>query len=352
MKFSILVPVYNVEKYLEQCVDSLLLQDYNGEYEIILVDDGSTDSSGEICDRYADKAPKKIKVIHKKNEGVVSARKTGIDNATGEVCLFIDSDDFVEANLLSTVEGAFSRNPDADIIMYTFLYYDDGRKMYRRNELSNKEIAYEKEEKLVLYSALLFSTNASSLCTKAIKTEIFRQDATDYTLYYNKTMAEDWFQSINLITMAKKIVYINEPLYNYRINLQSVSRSFSTADIDKKNILYVYDRLTELLSVWGMDDEETRKKLKARWLNETMYTFSKYMENAGSVKDIRIILNYNWSSMLPEGVENNPNEYENKSYRYLFEKLKSKKYVSIILFFIKKKAIRKIRDLKSKVLGK
>lgn len=352
MKFSILVPVYNVEKYLEQCVDSLLLQDYNGEYEIILVDDGSTDSSGSICDRYAKQNPSIVKVIHKKNEGVVSARKTGIDNATGEVCLFIDSDDFVETNLLSTVEGAFSKNSDADMIIYTFFYYADGKKIYRKNKLFDKEIVYENEEKLMLYSALLFTTNLSSLCTKAVKTEMFRRDATDYTLYYNKKMAEDWFQSINLITMAEKIVYINEPLYNYRTNLQSVSRSFSTADIDKKNILYVYDRLTELLPIWGMNDEETRKKLKARWLNETMYTFSKYMENAGSVKDIRTILNYNWSSMLPEGVENNPNEHENKSYRYLFEKLKSKKYVSIILFFIKKKAIRKIRDLKSKVLGK
>ena len=101
-----------------------------------------------------------------------------------------------------------------------------------------------------------------------------------------------------------------------------------------------------------MDNGENRQKLKARWLNETMYTFSKYMENAKCLKDIKLILNYNWSSMLPEGVENNPNEYENKTYRKLFEKLKSKEYFSILLFFIKKKTVRKIRDLKSKVLGK
>ena len=66
MKFSILVPVYNVEKYLEQCVDSLLSQDYDGEYEIILVDDGSTDSSGKICDKYAEENPEIVKVYHKK----------------------------------------------------------------------------------------------------------------------------------------------------------------------------------------------------------------------------------------------------------------------------------------------
>ncbi len=352
MKFSILVPVYNVEDYLEQCVDSLLSQDYSGEYEIILVDDGSTDSSGKICDKYACKNSEIIKVFHKRNEGLVSAREVGIANATGEACLFVDSDDFVEANLLSTLERAFDSNPGSDIIIYSYWYYNDGTKSERKLRLSEIETVYEDEKKNELYSNLLFSTNTTPIWTKAVRTKILRQDATDYSLYYEKNMAEDWFRSVNLINIAKKIIYIDVPLYNYRTNAQSISRSFSAEGIEKKNILYVYDRLTELLPVWGMDDEETRKKLKARWLNETMYTFSKYMENAGSIKDVRLILKYNWSSMLPEGVENNPNEYENKSYRYLFEKLKSKKYVSIILFFIKKKTIRKIRDLKSKVLGK
>lgn len=352
MKFSILVPVYNVEKYLEQCVDSLLLQDYNGEYEIILVDDGSTDSSGKICDKYAYENSEIIKVFHKRNEGLVSAREVGIEKATGEVCLFVDSDDFVEANLLSTVERAFDSNSGSDIIIYSYWYYNDGIKTERKIRLPEIKTVYEDEKKNELYSNLLFSTNTTPIWTKAVRTNILRQDATDYSLYYKKNMAEDWFRSVNLINIAKKIIYIDVPLYNYRTNAQSLSRSFSAEGIEKKNILYVYDRLTELLPIWGMNDEETRKKLKARWLNETMYTFSKYMENAGSVKDIRTILNYNWSSMLPEGVENNPNEHENKSYRYLFEKIKSKKYVSIILFFIKKKTIRKIRDLKSKVLGK
>ena len=352
MKFSILVPVYNVEKYLEQCVDSLLSQDYDGEYEIILVDDGSTDSSGCICDRYAKLNPERIKVFHKKNEGVVSARQTGIDKSTGEVCLFVDADDFVEKELLSTVDNAFRKNPDTDIVIYSFFYFTDGTKVSRKNILTDKEKTYKGETKKELYLSLMFSTSILSLCTKAIRKDIFNQDTVNYSLCYDKVLAEDWFQSINLITVAKKIAYINEPLYNYRTNLKSTSRSFSAEGIDKKNILYVYERLTELLPEWGMDDEETRRKLKARWLNETMYTFSKYMENAKSLKDIKLILNYNWSSMLPEGVENNPNEYENKTYRKLFEKLKSKEYFSIILFFIKKKTVRKIRDLKSKVLGK
>lgn len=352
MKFSILVPVYNVEKYLEQCVDSLLSQDYNGGYEIILVDDGSTDCSGKICDAYSIKFPEKIKVIHKNNEGLVSAREVGIKNAAGDICLFVDSDDFAESTLLSTVADVFERNSDTDIVMYSFSYHTNGTKTERKNCLSEHETVYQGKNKSELYSNLLFSTNTTPIWTKAVKTEFLRQDNIDYSVYYDKNMAEDWFRSINLINKAKKIIYINISLYNYRTNEQSISRSFSAEGIGKKNIIYVYERLVELLPEWGMDNEETHKKLKARWLNETMYTFSKYMENAKDFRNIKIILTYNWLSMLPEGVENNPNEYENMIYRKLFEQLKGKEYFSIIFFFIKKKTVRKIRDLKSKVLGK
>lgn len=90
---SIIVPVYNVEEYLRECVDSVLNQTYS-DVEVILVDDGSTDQSGNICDEYA-KMDSRIKVIHKKNRGVSSARNTGIETASGERIIFVDSDDCI-----------------------------------------------------------------------------------------------------------------------------------------------------------------------------------------------------------------------------------------------------------------
>ncbi len=352
MRFSILVPVYNVEEYIGQCVDSLLSQTYNGEYEIILVDDGSTDKSGEICDRYAEEYPKRIKVIHKENHGVVAARENGIVAAQGDICLFVDSDDFAENNLLEEVDSVFMRDSDTDMVMYSFSYFTKGCKHPKTNTLSLTEKVFDETNKEEIYSALILSTAVIPLWNKAIKTDILRSDPTDYSLFYDKKMAEDWFQSIYLFSAAKKIIYINKPLYNYRTNLQSVSRSFNVETIDKNNILYVYDRFMEFLPQWGMDTPENREKLNARWLNETMYTFSKYMENAGSIGDVRAILNYDWLSMLPEEAANNPNEHENKTYRKLLEKIKRKEYTYIILFFAKKKAVKKIRDLKSKVLRK
>ena len=94
-RYSIIVPVYNVEDYLPECVDSLLAQDTATPYEILLVDDGSTDSSGSICDAYADKDAR-VRVIHKSNGGVSSARNTGIQMAKGAYIFFVDSDDILE----------------------------------------------------------------------------------------------------------------------------------------------------------------------------------------------------------------------------------------------------------------
>lgn len=346
MKFSILVPVYNVEKYLEQCVESLLDQTFDGKYEIILVNDGSTDSSGRICDKYAQSHPERVRVIHKKNEGLVSARQTGIEIANGEYTLFVDSDDFVENHLLETVNDCIKRNSNPDMVIYSFKYYSNGKTAERKSTLAVNETIFENVSKKEVYEALISTSFITSLWSKALKTIILKNDPTDYSQYYNKNMAEDWFRSIHLLTEAESIVYINKHLYNYRANEQSISRSLSPETIEKKNILYVYDRFMEYLPKWDMDTEEYRQKLNARWLNEVMFTFSQYYEAASSSKDKKAILNYDWSSMLPADAQKNTNNpYENLVYRNLYTKLTDKKLFYIKLFFIKKKSKRFIRKL-------
>lgn len=345
MKFSILVPVYNVEKYLEQCVDSLLDQTYKGEYEIILVDDGSTDSSGEICDKYAKTNPDKIKVVHKKNEGLVSARQAGIEVASGEYSLFVDSDDFVENNLMETVNDCIDRNDNPDMVIYSFRYYSNGRTTERKSTLASEEKVFTKDNKKELYEALISTTFITSLWTKAIKTEILKKDPTDYRLFYDKNMAEDWFRSIHLITSAQKIIYINIPLYNYRTNEESISRSFRPETIEKKNILYVYDRFIEYLPKWNMDTEEYHQKLNARWLNETMYIFSKYYENV-MASEKKSVLKYDWSLMLPsESQINTDNPYENHIYRNIYSNLVEKNFLPVKIYFLKKRIRKFIKKL-------
>ena len=117
---SIIIPVYNVEKYLPQCIDSVLAQSYRN-FELILVDDGSPDGSPSICDRYACK-DNRVKVIHQQNSGVSTARNNGIDNAKGEWITFIDSDDFVESDYLERFQAG---KDDADLIVQGLEYYDN-----------------------------------------------------------------------------------------------------------------------------------------------------------------------------------------------------------------------------------
>lgn len=352
MKFSILVPVYNVEKYLEQCVDSLLNQTYKGEYEIILVDDGSTDSSGKICDKYQKNNPNKIKVIHKKNEGLVSARQAGIEVASGEYSLFVDSDDFIEDNLLETVSNIIVNNKKTDAVIFSMNYYDGTTKKPKKDLFRQDETVFTSKNKKEIYEALIRTPYVTSLCLKAIRTSILKNDPTDYSLYYDKNMGEDWFRSIYLLTAAEKIVYINEPLYNYRTNENSISRSFRSETIEKKNILYVYDRLMEYLPKWGMDTEECHQKLNARWLNETMYTFSNYYENVHHSQK-KSVLNHDWSSMLPEEVKNGiDNPYENKNSRKLYTLIANKNFLKVRLYFAYKNIYKNYRKLKSRLLNK
>ena len=110
IKVSVIVPLYNAEKYAKRCIESVLRQTYNN-YELILIDDGSKDRTGEICDHYAD-IDSRIKVIHKKNGGVSSARNKGLQEAQGEWITFLDADDWIEPNFLKIVEDSSDHSID------------------------------------------------------------------------------------------------------------------------------------------------------------------------------------------------------------------------------------------------
>ena len=118
MEVSVIIPIYNSEKYLRRCIDSVLNQMF-GDYEILLIDDGSTDCSSEICEKYSEKSSK-IKVIHKPNGGVSSACNLGIDNSRGKYLMFCDSDDYVEPDWIETMYQYAEKNPDSFVFSAFF----------------------------------------------------------------------------------------------------------------------------------------------------------------------------------------------------------------------------------------
>ena len=129
MLFSIIIPVYNVEKYLRECVDNLLEQDFH-DFEVILVDDGATDSSGAICDEYAENS-EKVKVIHQKNAGQAVARNAGTEIAQGEYVIYIDSDDYIcDKAFLSKLAVKTEKQPD--VILYGYKKFFESNKKHSK----------------------------------------------------------------------------------------------------------------------------------------------------------------------------------------------------------------------------
>ena len=131
---SVIVPVYKAEKYMHRCVDSILAQTFTN-FELILVDDGSPDGSGTLCDQYAQK-DNRVKVIHKENGGVASARQCGIDNATGEYTIHADPDDWVEPNMLQELYNK-AKELDADMVICDFYVDTENERVYRTQNVSS-----------------------------------------------------------------------------------------------------------------------------------------------------------------------------------------------------------------------
>ena len=158
-KVSIIVPVYKAEKYLHRCIDSILSQSFT-DWELILVDDGSPDSSGAICDEYAQKDAR-IQVIHKVNGGVSNARQSGMDIAKGEYVIHADPDDWVETNMLEELYGK-AKEEDADMVICDFIYeYAAGPKYHRQN--------IESLDSRSVLKQLLLQQLHGSCCNKLVK---------------------------------------------------------------------------------------------------------------------------------------------------------------------------------------
>lgn len=135
-KISVIVPVYNTEQYLPRCIDSILSQTFT-DFELLLIDDGSKDSSGKICDEYAAK-DSRIRVFHKENGGVSSARNLGLDNSQGEWIIFVDSDDWIESLLIDSCINLIQKHPKIDIIRYGYYEEKSSNKYTIRNSKENE----------------------------------------------------------------------------------------------------------------------------------------------------------------------------------------------------------------------
>ena len=216
MLFSIVVPVYNVEKYLDECIQSILEQTntINNDCEILLIDDGSTDMSGEICDSYSQQFPQLIKVYHKENQGLLATRRYGFQRTCGEYVINCDSDDLLENRMLESVKRIIIKYKNPDIVFINNYRYDGKNRIVLNQDIfGNVHDTYVNKEDVL--SKFMSGHSIVSVCGKVIKRSCIDIDR-DYNEYGRLSTGEDTLQSIEFFSKAQTFVYLNEPLYDYR----------------------------------------------------------------------------------------------------------------------------------------
>ena len=235
---TIVVPVYNNQEDLPRCVQSLVEQDYKNT-QIILIDDGSKDDSGKICDHFAEQYDN-VEVIHQKNSGVSAARNSGIEHAKGEYLCFVDSDDTLEKDALTIMHNNMIKyNADISMIGYKEIWPHKEINYGRENEVR----LYSKEE--VLKEFLPMNTLSPAPWGKLIKRKLYEKVLFDREI----AIAEDKKYNLELLCMADVVCYEETPKYNYYIRVGSATKSSASEKHAK--------------AVWGM--KEVRDRLKKEY---------------------------------------------------------------------------------------
>lgn len=231
LKISVIIPIYNVEQYLNECIDSVINQTYKN-LEIILVDDGSKDLSGEICDTYIEK-DERIIVIHKENGGLSDARNTGIKRATGDYLCFLDSDDFWEDSeaIERLAERISITNPDVLNYSYVKYYEYTDSKVPQFTDIPAMPVDLKTKNEQMDY-IVKNSYYIASACNKMIRRELFEKGL----LFEKGKLSEDIPWCARLLVLAESLDFICEDFYVYRQRETSITHTMATkACIDLKN---------------------------------------------------------------------------------------------------------------------
>lgn len=280
MEFSILVPIYNVENYILECLKSIDSQTHKN-FEVILVNDGSTDQSKEICEKFISTRPN-FKIINKSNEGLLSARRVGLEHAKGDYCIFCDSDDYLETNALEELHNVIKNQNKPDLIIYQSYEVKNGKKSFFLSPNNIKEGWIE--NKTIVYSHFFMDYSLNPLWIKAVKRCVV-DVSKDYSNLYDVSYGEDLVQSVPLILNSDKIYYLNMPLYNYRIGSGMMKRfNKNYYRSYKKAITYV----SSMLKNEDIDSFEEKKAFYILKLTANYVLQFKYSKNI-DIQELNIL---------------------------------------------------------------
>lgn len=282
-KVSIITPIYNAEKTLHKTIKSIIAQTLQ-DWELLLIDDGSTDTSSKICDVYATE-DKRITVIHKYNEGVAMARKIGIDMAKGEYSIHVDADDWIEPTMLEELYDK-AKTENADVVIADYFVNTGGR------QTVSKQCPASLEPVRVLtdmFTGRLFG----ALWNKLIRTELYRTCNARFFLGIN--YCEDLLICVQLLQHVDlKIAYLPKAFYHYVSNDASITRNFTRRTYEMR--IRFKDKLVELLSIPQVSEVMERVRfgifteafiydvLTEQEINEGLVRYAKQIRELKSLK--------------------------------------------------------------------
>ena len=331
----ILVPVYKVEKYIDECIQSVLKQDYSN-YILVLVDDGSPDSCGIICDKYASKY-KNIVVIHQKNSGSMDARKTAVNFVLNKknrnsYCMFLDSDDKLKPHALKTINNYLS-SYDCDLLIYGFETFFEDKILYStHNETDSiKQINNPRD----LFRTAVIDKTYNSLWRKAVKSNLAESIVNDFLPKIS--MGEDLVQSLSLYYNSKNTLIVPDILYLYRSNPESITKTF--------NLKRYLDDMTSRLEVLKFVNEKNlwNKKDYQDYKEKCIDTLEAWIIQIGNQKDSlknKIVK----LKSIRKNVLYTKYLYHGRHSSVLLFLFKSKLYFIILILFDVKNTLRKIMN--------
>lgn len=241
---SVIVPVYKVEPYLKKCVDSIIAQTYK-DIEIILVDDGSPDNCPEMCDSYA-ALDSRVKVVHKENGGLMSARQSGFHASTGEYVTFVDGDDWIEPDMYQKINASIEKY-GADIV-YCEFFYDYGERKDKSNQNYSRDFFDKSFLESDVYPTMIFKPPYYSFgINPCCWSKVFKRGLLEKCLLpvpKAVKIGEDAAFTYPALIAANSVSYVGDFLYHYRINPESMTKKY---DFDMENYIKIpFDILSKL----------------------------------------------------------------------------------------------------------
>lgn len=294
MRFSIIVPVYNSVAFLPACINSVLSQGIN-DWELILVDDGSTDGSERLVDDYADGRPQ-IQAVHQPNAGQFFARQSGIDVARGEYLLFLDSDDVLLEGCLGKLEMCLRRY-EPDIVLFT------GTTFVESPEKPVHPIGFvAPSESWLSISTLRRRVSTSdalnSLCLKAFRRSLFEDDVTDYSAMGGVQYGEDKVRLLYPLTMAQSVYCLPDCLYGYRQHRGSVMDSRGSDHVRERLQNDVFALLWEYMQRWGLTDDSARYGFATYYLRNYLDVYFGLRRQCRTSRELKNLRRLPWSEMV------------------------------------------------------